>query len=184
MHNPAVLIAAASGRALATSARRAGYTPLVIDYFADQDTVATAQAHVRLARGLDRGMHALEVIAALQTLSEQHETCGLVWGSGFEDRPGLLRDIAQRWKLIGNGPDVVEHIKHPMLLAKLCGKCNIPYPETRLDRPDDAAGWLIKRVGGAGGTHIHDAGKVPTSPRLRGEVGLRSNPGEGAWPQV
>ena len=104
MPKPAVLIAAASGRALAASARRAGYAPLVVDYFADQDTIASAQAHVRLASGLDRGMHAPEVIAALQTLSEQHAACGVVWGSGFEDRPSLLRDIAQRWTLIGNAP--------------------------------------------------------------------------------
>ncbi len=166
----AVLIAAASGRALAASARRAGYAPLVVDYFADQDTIASAQAYVRLASGLDHGMHAPEVIAALQTLSEQHAACGVVWGSGFEDRPSLLRDITQRWKLIGNRPDVVEHVKHPMLLAKLCRSCDIPYPETRMDPPDDATGWLIKRIGGAGGTHIRDAAVALTSPRLRGEV--------------
>ena len=170
MPKPAVLIAAASGRALAASARRAGYAPLVVDYFADQDTIASAQAYVRLASGLDHGMHAPEVIAALQTLSEQHAACGVVWGSGFEDRPSLLRDITQRWKLIGNRPDVVEHVKHPMLLAKLCRSCDIPYPETRMDPPDDATGWLIKRIGGAGGTHIRDAAEVLTSPRLRGEV--------------
>ena len=173
MPDPAVLIAAASGRALAASAQRAGLRPLVIDYFADQDTIASAQAHVRLAAGLEQGMEAPAVIAALQTLSEQHAPCGLVWGSGFEDRPNLLREIEQRWKLIGNGPDVVEHVKHPMLLAKLCRSCDIPYPETRLDPPDDPDGWLVKRVGGAGGTHIHDALEALTSPRLRGEVELR-----------
>jgi uncharacterized protein len=173
MPDPAVLIAAASGRALAASAQRAGYAPLVVDYFADQDTIASTTAHVRLARGLDRGMHAPEVFAALQTLSEQHAACGVVWGSGFEDRPNLLRDIAQRWTLIGNGPDVVEHVKHPLLLAKLCRSCDIPYPETRLDPPNALDGWLIKRLGGAGGTHIRDAAVALTSPRLRGEVETR-----------
>jgi uncharacterized protein len=161
MPDPAVLIAAASGRALAASAQRAGYQPLVVDYFADQDMVASAHAHVRLVSGLERGMTAHEVIAALQTLSEQHEACGVVWGSGFEDRPNLLRQIAQTWTLLGNGPDVVEHVKHPMLIAKLCRSCNIPYPETRLDRPDDRDGWLIKRIGGAGGMHIRDASFLP-----------------------
>jgi uncharacterized protein len=160
MPDPAVLIAAASGRALAASARRAGYRPLVIDYFADQDTIASAQAHVRLASGLDRGMQTREVMAALQTLSEQHAARGVVWGSGFEDRPSLLRQIAQTWTLIGNRPDVVEHVKDPMLLAKLCRSCDIPYPETRMDPSDDRDGWLIKRVGGAGGTHIRDAMEV------------------------
>ncbi len=173
MHNRTVLIAAASGRALAASARRAGYRPRVVDYFADQDTIANAQAHVRLACGLDRGMQAPEVIAALQTLSVQHDLCGVVWGSGFEDRPSLLREIARKWTLLGNGPDVVEHVKHPLLFAKLCRSCDIPYPDTQLNPPDDRAGWLIKRVGGAGGTHIRDAADTPkvlTSPRKRGEV--------------
>ncbi|MBV9630649.1 MAG: ATP-grasp domain-containing protein, partial [Xanthobacteraceae bacterium] len=184
MPKRAVLIAAASGRALAASGRRAGYAPLVIDYFADQDTIASAQAYVRLASGLDRGMHAPEVIAALQTLSEQEDPCGVVWGSGFEDRPGLLGDIARGWKLIGNGPDVVEHVKHPMLLAKLCRSCNIPYPDTQMDPPEDPRGWLIKRIGGSGGTHIRDAAEAVTSPRLRGEVDARSAAGEGASPST
>jgi predicted ATP-grasp superfamily ATP-dependent carboligase len=173
MHSRAVLIAAASGRALAASARRAGYAPLVVDYFCDQDAIASAQAHVRLASGLDRGMEAPEVIAALQSLTVGRNACGVVWGSGFEDRPGLLAQIAQTWKLIGNGPDVVEHVKHPMLLGKLCRSCEIPYPDTRLEPPGDTTGWLIKRVGGAGGTHIRDgtdAVEVLTSPRLQGEV--------------
>jgi predicted ATP-grasp superfamily ATP-dependent carboligase len=170
MHSPAVLIAAASGRALAASARRAGYAPLVVDYFADQDTVASAQAHVRLDCGLEHGMQAPEVMAALQTLSEQNDACGVVWGSGFEDRPSLLRQIAQTWNLIGNGPDVVEHVKHPMLLAKLCRSCDIPYPETQLDPPDDRAGWLIKRIGGAGGTHISEAVARLPSPLWGGST--------------
>jgi predicted ATP-grasp superfamily ATP-dependent carboligase len=180
MHNQPVLIAAASGRALAVSARRAGYAPLVVDYFGDQDMLATAQAHVWLARGLESGMESPAVIAALQKLSKQHDACSVLWGSGFEDQPSLLRQIAQSWKLIGNGPDVVEHVKHPMLLPKLCRSCDIPYPDTRLDRPDDGSGWLIKRIGGAGGTHIRDAMDVLeafTSPRMRGEV----QPGETAF---
>ncbi len=173
MHNRAVLIAAASGRALAASARRAGYMPLVADYFADQDTTASAQSHVRLVSGLETGMRAPDLMAALQTLSEQHNPCGVVWGSGFEDRPSLLQEIAARWTLLGNAPDVVEHVKHPMLLAKLCRSCDIAHPETRMDPPDDATGWLIKRLGGAGGTHIRDAMnalEAPSSPRQREEV--------------
>jgi predicted ATP-grasp superfamily ATP-dependent carboligase len=172
MHSQAVLIAAASGRALAASARRAGYRPLVIDYFADQDTIASAQAHVRLASGLDRGMQAQEVMAALKTLSEQYDACGVVWGSGFEDRPSLLQQIAQTWKVIGNGPDFVEHVKHPMLVAKLCRSCDVHYPETRLDPPDAGTGWLIKRIGGAGGTHIRDAAFLPPPGGERACPGL------------
>jgi uncharacterized protein len=44
-----VLLAAVSGRALAQSARRGGYLPLVADFFGDQDTVAAAHAHAQVS---------------------------------------------------------------------------------------------------------------------------------------
>ena len=52
----AVLIVALSGRALAESARRGGYAPLVADMFGDMDTLKAAQRHVRLAGGLATGI--------------------------------------------------------------------------------------------------------------------------------
>ena len=65
---PRLLIAAASGRALAAGARRAGFTPLVADVFDDADT--------REPRGCDRragdlaaGFEGARLIAALDELS-------------------------------------------------------------------------------------------------------------------
>src|SRR5260221_443019 len=55
MGNGAVLIAAVSGRALAASARRGGYLPLVADFFGDQDTVAAAHGHVTLGGEFAQG---------------------------------------------------------------------------------------------------------------------------------
>ncbi len=152
-----MLIAAASGRALAASARRGGYTPLVADFFGDQDTAAAAHAHVHLEQGLSRGMRCSDLVKALECLARQREPVGIVCGTGFEDRPELLACIGQRWKLFGNGPDVVARAKDPLMLAKLCRDCGIPHPETSLTRPIDPAGWLAKRKGGAGGQHIRDA---------------------------
>jgi len=151
-----VLIAAASGRALAASARRAGYTPLVADFFGDEDTLAAARAHVRLAEGLARGVDET-VLGALETLAEGEEPSGVVWGTGFEDRPHLLAEIARRWPLIGNAPETVAAIKDPIAFAHLCADSGVPHPETSLSRPADVAGWLAKRPGGAGGSHIRSA---------------------------
>ena len=92
----AVLIAAASGRALAASARRGGYAPLVADFFGDEDTAAVAEANIRLGHGLARGMSSGLVIAALERLASPRQPAGIVCGTGFEDRPELLADIAQR----------------------------------------------------------------------------------------
>src|ERR1700730_16650769 len=102
--NGTVLIAAASGRALAASARRAGYLPLVVDFFGDQDTLAAAGAHVRVDPGNGRGMDADALLAACETLVTARDPCGAVYGTGFEDRPDLLARIAQRWPLVGNNP--------------------------------------------------------------------------------
>src|SRR5215813_15587319 len=115
-----VLIVAASGRALAASARRGGFAPLVADFFGDQDTLALAAAHRRLTSGLMAGMQADEVFSVLAALADGADPIGVVCGTGFEDRPGLLAAIAQRFPLIGNSADTVARIKDPLLLGDLC----------------------------------------------------------------
>jgi uncharacterized protein len=162
---PTVLIAAASGRALAGSARRAGYAPLVTDFFGDQDTIAAAQAHVRIKPHNGRGIDPDELIAAFHMLAASRDPHGAVCGTGFEDRPELLARIAQHWTLIGNSATTVEQIKNPIFLAGLCRRCGIPHPDTRLDAPSDCAGWLAKRRGGAGGAHIRSAGDVQSASK-------------------
>jgi predicted ATP-grasp superfamily ATP-dependent carboligase len=149
-----VLIAAASGRALAASARRGGYRPLVADFFGDQDTLTATDAHYRLADGLVHGMRHDELMSALDILSYGRAPVGVVCGTGFEDRPDLLGAIAQRWTLIGNRADVVARIKHPMEFADLCRAGGIAHPEVSLTRPADPEAWLVKRCGGAGGHHV------------------------------
>jgi predicted ATP-grasp superfamily ATP-dependent carboligase len=153
----AVLIAAASGRALAASARRGGYVPLVADFFGDQDTVTAAHAHVRLENGLSRGIDSCNLLEALGALAASRQPAGVVCGTGFEDRPDVLAEIAQRWKLFGNTPETVARLKDPLALAALCRSRAIPHPETSVVPPANTDGWLVKRRGGAGGRHIRAA---------------------------
>jgi uncharacterized protein len=162
-----VLIAAISGRALAASARRGGYVPLVTDFFGDEDTLALAHAHVRLDAGRARGMDADELLDALAALAAPRQPAGTVCGTGFEDRPELLARVAQRWRLLGNGPDTVARLKDPLAFAALCRACDIPHPLTSATPPADPSGWLAKRRGGAGGTHVTmvAAGTADAMPR-------------------
>jgi predicted ATP-grasp superfamily ATP-dependent carboligase len=152
-----VLIAAASGRALAAGARRAGYVPLVADGYGDQDTLVDAGRHIRVdfARPIDGD----RLISALQTLANGHDCAGIVCGSGFEDRIDLLGNISKRWPLLGNPPDTIARTKDPLDFAATCRAANIPHPETSLMPPVDSTGWLIKRIGGAGGWHVASAEK-------------------------
>ena len=155
-----MLIAAASGRALAASARRAGYLPLVADGFGDQDTLAVAAGHIRVdfARPIDGD----SLIAALQTLANRSDCAGIVCGSGFEDRADLLTIIGGYWPVFGNSAEMVERVKDPLGFAAACRAAKVPHPVTSLLPPTDKSGWLAKRIGGAGGWHIRladDAGK-------------------------
>jgi predicted ATP-grasp superfamily ATP-dependent carboligase len=154
MGKGAVLIAAVSGRALAVSARRGGYRPLVADFFGDQDTVAAAQGQVTLGGELAQGFRERELVEALGRLASQHVPVGIVCGTGFEDRPQLLARLAQRWPLCGNSADKVARAKDPEALAALCRDCGIAHPRVSLSPPAARNGWVAKRRGGSGGRHV------------------------------
>lgn len=156
----AVLIAAISGRALAQSARRGGYRPLVADFFGDQDTLQAAKDHVRLSGRLARGIEEDDLLAALDALAARRQPLGIVCGSGFEDRTNLLERIARRWRLFGNDAAVVAKVKDPAALSALCAGAEIPVPEFCAERPRAPDDWLAKRRGGAGGGHIKPAAQA------------------------
>nr|WP_294523983.1 ATP-grasp domain-containing protein [uncultured Rhodopila sp.] len=150
---PAVLIAALSGRALAACARRGGYRPLVADMFGDLDTRDLAEASETVPGSLTRGFAKGALLAALDRLAGGRRVLGVVVGSGFEDRPALLRSIAARHGLLGNQAAVVTAMKDPFRFAETCALADVPHPEVRRDQPADG-NWLRKRAGGSGGMHI------------------------------
>src|SRR5512138_3597467 len=114
-----LLIAAVSGRALAASARRGGYSAVVLDYFADRDCAAPAVAcRSVVARGALR-FDRRALLAAATELTASGQCGGLVYGSGFESRPTLLRALATGRRLYGNRPDVVRELKDPQRLGAL-----------------------------------------------------------------
>ena len=92
-----VLIAAFSGRALAQSARRAGYEPLVADAFGDLDTRDAATAFRAIDGAMQTGFHTKSLIQALDALASAAPSppIGLVLGSGFEDKPRLVAALAK-----------------------------------------------------------------------------------------
>jgi uncharacterized protein len=148
-----------SGRALAQSACRGGYLPLVADFFGDQDTLQTAGAHVKLGGRLAHGIEEHHLTKALDELGRDRQPVGLVCGSGFEDRSGLLKRAAERWQLFGNAAAVVATIKDPERLAAICRQAAIPFPDCAVNRPLAPRDWLAKRIGGAGGAHIRPASR-------------------------
>lgn len=164
MTGEAVLIAAFSARALAASARRAGYRPLVVDCFGDSDTVALAEASRCLPARVQVGFTFRPLLAALESLAAESASppIGLVLGAGFECNPRLVAKLAERFPLIGNDAETIARAKDPQQFFSVLDTLGVPYPETRLDAPADSDGWLMKRIGGSGGLHIH---RCPAKPR-------------------
>jgi uncharacterized protein len=153
-----LLVAAVSGRALAACARRAGYVPLVADFFADADTKLMAHAYHKL-EDLKRGFQWKTLAPALEALAEitPSPPLGVVYGAGFEDRPNLLAKIAERWPLLGNAASAVERVKAPEMFFPELSALGIAHPRTVTEPSKAQEGWLAKRQGGAGGSHIMKA---------------------------
>jgi len=155
-----VLIAAVSARALARAARDAGYTPLAADFFADVDTQELAHACRKMPGKIANGFQWEHLEPALEALAKYAPSpvCGLIYGAGFEDRPHLLTYISERWTLLGNDADTVARLKAPETFFAGLETLGIAHPETRTTRPANASGWIAKRRGGAGGSHIAPVG--------------------------
>ena len=77
---------------------------------------------------------------------------GLVLGSGFEGAPDLMARIAARHRLLGAAPETVAILKDPFGLAALCARLAIPHPAVTTGPVEEPERYLLKRVGGSGGS--------------------------------
>jgi uncharacterized protein len=159
MTTSTVLIAAFSGQALAQSARRAGYVPLVVDAFGDLDTRAAAHAFEIIPDAMQVGFRAKPLLAALDALvaGAPSKPIGLVLGSGLEDKPRLWEILDKRYGVLGCNAETVRACKDPQIFFPVLDELGIPHPETRMTLPADPKGWITKRIGGSGGRHIRVA---------------------------
>ena len=142
--------------------------PLVADFFADDDTRDIAHA-CRKLDNLKRGIQWKTLEPALEALAEEAPSplLGAICGAGFEDRTPLLAKIGERWPLLGNDPSVVERVKDPQLFFAALSRLGVQHPRTVTDPVAAGDGWLAKRQGGAGGSHVaatparrNDAGRL------------------------
>ncbi|MCS3904465.1 putative ATP-grasp superfamily ATP-dependent carboligase [Methylohalomonas lacus] len=147
-----LLIIARSGRALAASARRAGYSCDVIDQFADADTRALSD-FCRVAAQLTPA-----VLAPL--LAEWHDRAGdanIIVGGGIEAQPALVDWLTEYAPVAANSAAMLAALKQPRKLAALLDELAIPHPAIVTDA-DAAQGpatdWLVKQTGADGGGHV------------------------------
>lgn len=153
------LVVAISGRALAAAVRRSGRRCVVIDLFGDTDTRASADDSLVTAGDFNAGFDSVALVAAAERLapSAVPPRFGLVYSSGLESCPELLARLAEGRRLCGNSPATVARLKDPVQFFAALDRLGIPYPEICLQPPADVAAWLVKRVGGSGGSHVQQA---------------------------
>src|ERR1700691_2737205 len=154
---PAIIVMGYSARALASSASHAGFAPLSIDVFGDDDTCGMSLASVKLEGGWSEGLTLDKVARAVQTLVGAHDPIGVVYGAGFEHQPETIAAIAERTRVFGNDADILKRAKDPLVLARVCEANGVRHPALAFEPPDEPEFWLIKRRGGAGGAHIATA---------------------------
>ncbi|MGH8575761.1 MAG: ATP-grasp domain-containing protein [Gammaproteobacteria bacterium] len=151
---------AQSGRALARSAGRAGIPVHVLDLYADRDTRDLARSVSRIG-SIATGFSADRLLEGLHRIEERGGIGGIVAGSGFEERIDLLEAMARVGRLLGNPPEVVRRAKDPASFFALLARLGVSHPETATEAPagspGEGAGWLCKRIGGAGGAHVRPA---------------------------
>ena len=158
-----VLICGLSGRALARSARAAGYAPIVLDAFGDLDTRAVAEAWARIP--IDRRWRFSRPALLAGATRLAPPPIPLVWGSGFERRTDLLRELQAGRPGWGMPAAAVRALKEPWRFARLAQALGIAHPDIRPTPPADPAGWLVKRHGAAGGGHVRRATARPPAGR-------------------
>ena len=159
---PALIVIGLSARALAASACRAGFAPLSIDVFGDDDTVALSMATIRVGDDLARGLSHERVLDAVASMVDRFQPIGLVYGSGFEDRAEILESIGGITTVIGNSATAIRRAKDPIRLGCLCTETGIAHPDILESAPAAPEGWLRKKHGGSGGTHVRPADAFDT----------------------
>jgi len=144
-----LLVIAQSGRMLAQMAVAAGFTPLVVDCFADTDTRQLAPATVKVA-----SLAVADVAEAVSGLRRKHGLTQLVYGSGFEQHTETLAFLAQDWQILGNPAALFRRFQDKQDFFRQLAALAIPYPPTLFAPPDSGAGWLYKTRQGEGGQGV------------------------------
>lgn len=143
-----VLVVASSARLLARAAARCGLKPLAIDLYADLDTQGHAVCHRKIP-----SLAWAHLAPAVAFFKARYPVSLAVYGSGFEEHPGSLRQLAACLPLTGNPPEVFARLNDKAAFFSALSRLNIPFPETRFTAPPDGD-WLVKPKQGQGGLGI------------------------------
>jgi len=147
-----IIVIGGSARLLALSARRGGWDPITIDYFGDTDTQNLAYKSIVIPSEI---FHAddTQILSMINDLGLT-KTTPLVYGSGIDTRPGLLKKLSNLARVFGNTLATLQTVNTPYKFFSALEALSIPFPETRFDPPDNKNGWLSKLANSQGGMGV------------------------------
>ncbi len=140
-----VLVVAVSARMLAQLAVADGYDVIALDRFGDVDLRAVAPGATAPSN------------PALAELAAGVEADAVVYGAGFENRPDLVRRLAQARELLGTPAEALADVRDPWAVGAAARAAGGRAPETRpaggLPRGEPNT-WLRKPRRGGGGRGV------------------------------
>jgi len=157
-----LLLLGACVRALAQSALRGRLTRarfpggiIALDFFGDADLDGEPVRVVALRR--DRGLG--RTIANLGRAALTLGWDAVMPAGGLENRPGLLRLLARRGRLLGSAPGSIRAVRDPARLFPWLTSEDLPHAPTQVATgvPRDGRGYLVKPRRGAGGARLRAA---------------------------
>jgi len=160
-----VLIAGFTTRAIAESARRAGYQPVTVDYFGDLDSQRIGP-NVSL-RACGRPYSA----AGILELARDVPADALVYVGGLENHPEVVATLAAGRTLWGNAPAVLARVRDPwVVFAFLRSRgFRVAAFRGRGEALPRRGRWLRKpeRGGGGHGVRLWDGRPLATGQMLQ-----------------
>lgn len=153
-----LLVVAQSGRMLAQSAAREGYTVRVADCYGDTDTLNITDRYLKLSP-LDE-LTELEWLQAIMALSDG-QSCVLICGTGIERFYPALSQLPNHIEFAGPSFASLEQICIPEKWIALLKALSLPHPTTQFNKSPIVTGkWLVKSAANWGGTHIAEANSL------------------------
>ena len=134
---------------LALAARQAGFKPLVVDLFADQDTRDVAEAFHKVT-----SLAVKEISPVINRYVDQYNVRDVVYGSGLEAVPESLAWLNHNFNIMGNSCESFHRVINKKEFFRCLRKLDIPFPQTQFYKPETAGQWLIKPGIGKGGVGI------------------------------
>ncbi len=144
-----VLIIANSGRMLAQAAKNVGLKPIVIDIYADIDTLGYAYAFKQVV-----SLSEQYLTPAIEYFIQFYGVLPVIYGSGFEYYPQSLGYLNQRLPVFGNTSSTFFKLQNKPYFFTSLDKLSIPYPDISFIPPSDHGKWLVKPMQGQGGLGI------------------------------